>query len=74
MGAEFNSKKDSAPVLIWIAVDVTTLICNRLCVYVVFTGKMSEWQVVTHHQSQATAASSTTFASLAFFQDLSLIK
>jgi hypothetical protein len=45
------------------------------CVYFVFTGKMSEWQVVTHHQSQAAAASSTTFfPSLAFFQDLSLIK
>jgi hypothetical protein len=74
MAAEFNSKKAFAPVLIWIAVDVTTLICNRLCVCFVFTGKMSEWQVVTHCQSQATTASSTTFPSLAFFQDLSLIK
>jgi hypothetical protein len=69
MAAEFNSKKAFAPVLsIWIAVDVTTLICNRLCVYFVFTGKMSEWQVVTHLQSQAAAASSTTFPSLAFFR------
>jgi hypothetical protein len=74
MAAEFNSKKAFAPVLIWIAVDVTTLICNILCVCLVFTGKMSEWQVVTHCQSQVTAASSTTFPSLAFFQDLSLIK
>jgi hypothetical protein len=41
-----------------------------------FTGKMSEWQVVTHRQSQAAAAaaSSATFPSLAFFRDLSLIK
>jgi hypothetical protein len=60
MAAEFNSKKAFAPVLIWIAVDVTTLICNRLCVYFVFTGKMSESKVVTHRQSQAAAASSTT--------------
>jgi hypothetical protein len=74
MEAEFNSKKAFAPELILIAVDVTTLICNRLCVYFVFTGKMSEWQVVTHPQSQAAAASSTTFPSLAFFQDRSLIK
>jgi hypothetical protein len=44
------------------------------CVYIVFTGKMSEWKVVTHRQSQAAAASSTTFPFLAFFQDLSLIK
>jgi hypothetical protein len=30
---------------------------------------MSEWQVLIHHQSQAAAASSTTFPSLASFQD-----
>jgi hypothetical protein len=70
MAAEFNSKKAFAPVLIWIAVDVTTLICNRLCVCFVFTGKMFEWQVVTHRRSRvaAAAASSTTFPSLASFR------
>jgi hypothetical protein len=41
------------------------------CFCFVFTGKMSEWQVVTSRQSwaaaAATAASSTTFPSLASF-------
>ena len=68
MAAEIDSKKAFALVLIWIAVDVTTLFCNRL-VLICLAKFILMFLFCSESRAAAAAASSTTFPSVASFQD-----